>query len=53
MRWTFIFDGIKGIAERYKNESDAVYIFWNGMGFHLIAAKDDLKNAILTQERAQ
>ena len=50
LRWDFIFDGVKGLAERYKSDNYAVYIFWNGMGFHLIAATDDLKSAVLNQE---
>jgi hypothetical protein len=50
LKWDFIFDGVKGLAERYKSDNYAVYIFWNGMGFHLTAATDDLKSAVLNQE---
>ena len=48
--WKFTFNGIQGFAERY-NETDGVYVRWYGMGFHLIAANADLKEAILSQEK--
>lgn len=42
--WDFIFDGIKGKAQAWDG---GCYIFWGGMGFHIIHANDDLRDAIL------
>lgn len=42
--WSFTFDGITGNAEAYQG---GAYIFWGGMGFHLVAASSDLRDAIL------
>jgi hypothetical protein len=45
--WLFTFDGIKGRAERGPN---SLYITWGGMGFHIQAARDELRAAILAAE---
>jgi hypothetical protein len=42
--WTFSFNGINGLAQPYIG---GVWISWGGMGFHLDAANEDLRAAIL------
>lgn len=46
--WLFTFEGTKGRAERGPN---SLYILWGGMGFHIEAACDELRAAILAAER--
>jgi len=47
--WRFKHEGIEGFAERTHN---ACFICWGGVCFHLIAANDLLRDAILQAEPA-
>jgi len=46
--WLFKYNGINGHATRYPS---TLWITWGGMGFHIDAACDDLRAAILAAEK--
>jgi hypothetical protein len=48
-KWSFTFDGIKGVAETYcyNDGKEGIFVFWGGMGFHCDNARKPLLAAIL------